>query len=95
MLRSMLLPIAGLMLVSAQDAPVQQVAAAAATPEKKICRSIVPVGTILPKRYCLTKAEWKELETRNENGSAENFRNKPSFGCGKPSAGNSCSGGMN
>ena len=25
--------------------------------EKKICRSVVSTGTIMPKRYCLTKAE--------------------------------------
>lgn len=95
MLRPMLLlPLCGLMLMANQAAP-QQGAEGSAKAEKKICRSVVPVGTILPKRYCLTRAEWKELADRNENGSAENFHNKPSVGCGKGSSSLSCAGGMN
>ena len=29
--------------------------------EKKICRLVVPTGTIMGKRMCLTKAEWAKL----------------------------------
>ena len=91
--RLMLLPLIGAMLVANQEAP-RQVAATPAQPERKICRSVVPVGTILAKRYCLTRAQWKELADRNENGSAENFHNKPSVGCGQPLSGMSCGGGL-
>jgi hypothetical protein len=89
----MLLPISGFLLLANQAAP-QQVAATDAKPDKKVCRMVVPVGTILPKRYCLTRAEWKELADRNENGSAENFRNRVRNGCGKPLSGSSCGGGV-
>jgi len=39
---------------------------AAPVKEKKICRSVIPTGTIMGKRMCLTKAEWAEFHTRNE-----------------------------
>lgn len=51
--------------------------------EKKICRSVVPTGSIMAKRYCLTKAEWARINELNDNGSADYFRNKRSIGCGK------------
>jgi predicted transglutaminase-like cysteine proteinase len=33
--------------------------------EKKICRQIVPTGTIMAKRFCLTKSEWAKLSDIN------------------------------
>lgn len=35
-------------------------------PEKKICRTLVPTGSMMPKRICLTKAEWQEFGDENE-----------------------------
>jgi hypothetical protein len=43
----------------AQEAP--QAPAQPAKP-KRVCRSIVPVGSIMPKRFCLTKNEWSRLD---------------------------------
>ncbi len=37
-------------------------AAAAAAPEKKICRREQEVGSIMPKRTCHTKAEWDAID---------------------------------
>lgn len=34
-------------------------------PEKKICRTITPTGSIMGKRFCLTKSEWKRLNDIN------------------------------
>jgi hypothetical protein len=65
--------------VAAQDTST----AAAAKPDRKICKNIVPTGSIMPKRFCLTKAEWKKLDEIHDQGSAEAFRNKRSIGCGK------------
>lgn len=45
---------------SSAPAPAQPVK------DKKICRSVVPTGTIMGKRMCLTKAEWAEFHARNE-----------------------------
>ena len=50
--------------------------------DKKICRQIVPTGTIMAKKFCLTKAEWRELDDRN-GGARDAFRNKRAIGCGK------------
>ncbi|MHA6719763.1 hypothetical protein ACX40Y_09975 [Sphingomonas sp. RS6] len=33
--------------------------------EKKICRRIVPTGSMLPRRFCLTKTEWTTFNRRN------------------------------
>jgi hypothetical protein len=45
--------------------PVAQPASTAAPADKKICRRITPTGTMLPRRFCLTKTEWTELHRRN------------------------------
>ena len=44
---------------------------ASAKPEK-ICRRVVPTGTILPIKICLTNPEWKEFTART-NAGAEQF----------------------
>jgi hypothetical protein len=42
---------------------------AATGPEKKICKMITPTGTIMGKRFCLTKAEWQQLNDINERNA--------------------------
>jgi hypothetical protein len=64
----------------AQDAPPRT--ATAPAPEMKVCRSIVPTGSIMAKRYCLTRAEWAKFNDINDQGSAEAFRNRRSTACG-------------
>lgn len=58
--------LASLCLSSTALAQVTPVTAAPAAPvkEKKICRSEVPVGSIMAKRTCLTKAQWASLDGR-------------------------------
>ncbi len=34
-------------------------------PQKKICRMLVPTGSILGKRVCLTDQEWKRFDAQN------------------------------
>jgi hypothetical protein len=46
----------------AQETPVS---APAPDPDKKVCRTITPTGSIMGKRFCLTKAEWKKLNEIN------------------------------
>lgn len=49
---------------------------------KKICKMIVPTGTILAKRFCLTQAEWNEFNELNQE-SADRFLVKRGAGmCG-------------
>lgn len=48
----------------AQDAPAS--GQTQPVKEKKLCRSVVPTGTIMAKRICLTKSEWTEFNSRNE-----------------------------
>lgn len=38
-------------------------------PEKKICRTITPTGSIMGKRFCLTKAEWQKLNAINADNA--------------------------
>jgi hypothetical protein len=50
--------------------------AAAPTPvatEKPVCRKEVPLGSIMAKRTCHSKAEWAEIDSANA-GAAENAR---------------------
>jgi hypothetical protein len=44
----------------AQDAPAKP------AEEKKICRAVTPTGSVMSKRICLTKAEWKKLNAAYE-----------------------------
>ena len=38
-------------------------------PEKKICKTIVPTGSMMGKRFCLTKAEWRQFDEINERAT--------------------------
>jgi hypothetical protein len=67
-------------LLSAAAPDVQPVAGStpaqppvAATKPKKICRAEVGTGSILPKRTCLTQAEW-DARARATEGDAEALR---------------------
>ena len=64
---------AGFLIASsaqAQDAatisPASANAPAKPVKEKKICRGIVPTGSMMAKRFCLTKTEWEEFNRLNE-----------------------------
>ena len=35
--------------------------------EKRTCRRIVPTGSIMPKSFCLTAADWKEFNAKNQH----------------------------
>ena len=46
--------------------------------EEKVCRKIEQTGTIMRKKVCLTKAEWKEIDERNREqarNSIDNYNN--------------------
>lgn len=51
--------------------------------EKKICRPIVGTGTILARSYCLTRAEWAEMNERNRRDH-ELVEQRKSNGVQKP-----------
>ena len=51
---------------SAAVSPVNAAAPAQPVKEKKICRGIVPTGSMMAKRFCLTKSEWEEFNRLNE-----------------------------
>ena len=55
--------------------PVQE----SAKPQK-ICKRVIPTGSILPIKICLTNPEWKEF-TQKTNSGAEQFldRRQTSF----------------
>jgi hypothetical protein len=56
------------MLVAIQpvDSTVAPTAAAAPQPEKKICRQLQITGSTMKRRECRTRAEWKEIDRRNQ-----------------------------
>jgi hypothetical protein len=55
-------------------AAAQTVAPAAPAPapvkEKKICRSEVPLGSIMTKRVCMTRSEWAAIRARDNAAAA-------------------------
>lgn len=49
--------------------------------EQKVCRSVEQTGSVMRKRVCLTKAEWKEIDERNREqarNSMDNYSNNNS-----------------
>jgi hypothetical protein len=50
-------------------------------PEKKICRSEVPLGSIMSKRTCHTKSEWAAIRAKDNAAAAAALdRSPPSTG---------------
>jgi hypothetical protein len=41
--------------------------------DEKVCRRLEVTGSVIPKRVCLTRAEWEEIDKRNRE-TAERFR---------------------
>ena len=61
--------------------PVAAPLATEATPAKpeKICQRIVPTGSIMAKKFCMTAPEWKEFKSRT-NAGAERFLDRRQSG---------------
>lgn len=55
--------------LAASPAMAQDTPAPTPAPEKKICRTIIPTGSIMGKRFCLTKAEWQRLNEINADNA--------------------------
>jgi len=43
-----------------------QASAAAAGPEKKVCRTMTDLGSIIPRHICATRKQWDEVVRANE-----------------------------
>ena len=51
----------GLPVQSAMESPT-----AAAAPEKKVCRTMTDLGSIIPRHVCATRKQWDEVVRANE-----------------------------
>lgn len=47
-----------------------------ANQKARVCRSLVPTGTMFASRICLTKAEWSEFAARNQADAEIGRRNR-------------------
>jgi len=52
---------------------------AQATAPEKICKKFIPTGSIMPKKFCLTKQDWAEFDAKTRAG-AEGFLARRSAG---------------
>ncbi len=52
-----------------QNAAAVSALAVPSAPEKKICRSETPLGSIVSKRICRTRANWQATRARLEEDS--------------------------
>ena len=72
---------AAALLATGTPALAQDAAPTPAEPvkEKKICRTSTATGSIVPKRKCMTKAEWVRFDADNAQ-NAEKFRDRMNSG---------------
>lgn len=85
---------AGLFAVAActtPDAASGDTRLAAAEDENLICETQNRIGSIIPKRVCMTQEEWDEVRRKSRDVTSETQRR--SLGACTP--GNSCAGGGN
>ena len=54
----------------AEDAP------ATSSPDKKVCKTITPTGSIMGKRICLTKAEWQQFSDIAERNAEQGLNGR-------------------
>ena len=54
--------------------------------EKKVCRRDVATGSIMPRRICLTKAQWAEIGEQSQD-SVDRFRHRPTSNSERPGGG--------
>ncbi len=70
----------------AVPAVAQQAAPTPASPdgkaEKKICRTIDTTGSIMGKRECHTKEEWRQISAANAENAERTLGNRPRGGTG-------------
>ena len=57
-------------IAAASVPPNQDVTPPPADTSRKICRMIVPTGTITGRRFCLTRQQWDDLNKRTEESAA-------------------------
>lgn len=57
-------------------------AAPDAKPEKKICRLVDTTGSIMGKRECHTKEEWRQISAANSENAERALSNRPRSGTG-------------
>jgi hypothetical protein len=55
--------------------------------EKKICRSSVATGSIMPKRVCRTSSEWAQIDRANADEVDRYGSNRPATGLGSTPGG--------
>lgn len=79
-LTALVAPIATILMQIAALAPP---AAAADDKPRQICKRIVPTGSIMAKRFCLTKREWQELDDTTGD-KAGNFLGRKNTGTCRP-----------
>ena len=51
--------------------------------EKRVCRSAMPTGSVVPKRVCRTKAEWARIDAGNAK-NVDQFRETRGSGTAVP-----------
>ncbi len=57
--------------LAASPAPDAAASAEPAKPaaEERTCRKFIPTGSIMPKRFCFKKSEWREFDERTRDGA--------------------------
>lgn len=56
-------------------------AASVGVPEKRICKRIVPTGSIMATRFCLTPSQWRNFNESNQEGALSALRRRGTGMC--------------
>lgn len=67
----------------APSAPVQ-VQSGVQVEEAKICKRVVPTGSRIARRYCLTKRQWDRMREEGQRAARDAFATESQFGYEAP-----------
>lgn len=66
---------------AAQAQPVAEDRTEATKAEARTCKRLVPTGSMLPVKVCLTKAQWREFSNANQDDADATLRHRGTGMC--------------
>lgn len=64
----------------AADTPSRQAESRVQVDEAKVCKRVVPTGSRIARRYCLTKSQWDAMREEGQKAARDAFALESQYG---------------